>query len=298
MSDPTRRSTRAGAGSPGSPAARAGSAGSSASRAGRRERTRTTYRKTSFVERYQTQLIVAGAILLGAIVLLFLFIGSTQKSYACSSLLDPASPSPGPSGSPRLGQQERDMGNSHIPVGQSQRYTYCPPASGSHYFAANQGPIAARYYGPDDGTVPQGWIHNLEHGALVVLYNCAGGCPDDATLQKLKSFATSFPPSPICHLRAGVIGPVITRFDDMKTKYAAIVWDRVLLLDSPDTDQILAFFQTEGERANPEKQCAAPSPGTEPSTAPSGSAGASPAPSGSAGASPAPSGSAAASPSS
>ena len=128
------------------------------------------------------------------------------------------------------------------------------------------------------------------------VYNCAGGCPDDATLQKLKSFATSFPPSPICHLRAGVIGPVITRFDDMKTKYAAIVWDRVLLLDAPDTDQILAFFQTEGERANPEKQCAAPSPGTEPSTAPSGSAGASPAPSGSAGASPAPSGSAGASP--
>jgi len=161
------------------------------------------------------------------------------------------------------------MGNSHIPPGTVQRYTYCPPASGNHYGTPPRGPIAARYYPPDEGTVPQGWIHNMEHGALVVLYNCSGGCPDDATLQKLKTFATSFPASPICKLPAGRIGPVITRFDDMKSKYAALVWDRLLMLDSAETDNILAFFMAEGERTNPEKQCAAPSPSAEPSSQPS-----------------------------
>jgi hypothetical protein len=131
----------------------------------------------------------------------------------------------------------------------------------------------------------------MEHGALIVLYNCSGGCPDDATLQKLKTFATSFPASPICKLPAGRIGPVITRFDEMKSKYAAIVWDRLLMLDSLDTDKILAFFMAEGERTNPEKQCAAPSPSAEPSGQPSAvpSAGQSPSPASSAPPSAAPS---------
>jgi len=221
------------------------------------------------VGRHRTQLLVAGSVVVAALVIGFLYVGATQKAYACSTLVDPAGPTAAPSGSPRLGQQERDMGNSHIPVGTVQRYTYCPPASGNHYSATGRGPVTARYYAPDEGTEPQGWLHNLEHGALVVLYNCSGGCPDDATLQKFKTFVSSFPASPICKLPAGRVGPVVARFDDMKTKYAALVWDRLLMLDTLDTDQFLAFFASEGERSNPEKQCAAPSSSAEPSAQPS-----------------------------
>ena len=287
MSDPTRRPARAGSNPPG--------AGGAASRAGRRDRPRPSYRRESFVERHRTQLLVGGTVVVAALVIGFLYVGATQKAYACSTLVDPAGPTAAPSGSPRLGQQERDMGNSHIPVGTVQRYTYCPPASGNHYSATGRGPVTARYYAPDEGTEPQGWLHNLEHGALVVLYNCSGGCPDDATLQKFKTFVSSFPASPICKLPAGRVGPVVARFDDMKTKYAALVWDRLLMLDTLDTDQILTFFMGEGERSNPEKQCAAPSPSAEPSSppsaGPSGSAGPSDPPAAS------PSGSPAASPS-
>jgi Protein of unknown function (DUF3105) len=284
VSDPTRRPARAGS----NPQSAAGAG----SRAGRRERPRPSYRRESFVERHRTRLLVGGTIVVAALVVGFLYVGATQKAYACSTLVDPVAATAAPSGSPRLGQQEKDMGNSHVAVGTVQRYTYCPPASGNHFNAAGRGPIAARYYPPDEGTEPQGWVHNLEHGALVVLYNCSGGCPDDATLQQLKTFVSSFPPSPICNLPAGRIGPVVTRFDDMKTKYAALVWDRLLMLDSLDTNQILAFFATEDERSNPEKQCAAPSPSGIPSAEPSSQP--SSGPSGSAG----PSGSPAASPSS
>ncbi len=273
MSDPTRRPTRAGSNPP--------SAGGSGSRVGRRERPRPSYRNESFLERYRTQLLMGGAVVVVALLTGVLYLGATQKAYACSTIMEPAAPTAVPSGSPRLGQLERDMGNSHVPPGTVVRYTYCPPASGNHYSAAGRGPIAARYYPPDEGTEPQGWVHNLEHGALVVLYNCSGGCPDDATLQKLKTFATTFPASPMCKLPAGRIGPVITRFDDMKTKFAALVWDRVLMLDSADTDQMLAFFMAEGERTNPEKQCAAPSPSGEPSSPPSAEPSGSAGPSGS-----------------
>ncbi len=185
VSDPTRRPARADS--------NPSTAGSAGSRAGRRERPRASYRRESFVGRHRTQLLVAGSVVVAALVIGFLYVGATQKAYACSNLVDPVTAAAAPSGSPRLGQQEKDMGNSHVAVGTVQRYTYCPPASGNHFNATGRGPIAARYYPPDEGTEPQGWVHNLEHGALVVLYNCSGGCPDDATLQKLKSFVSSFP---------------------------------------------------------------------------------------------------------
>jgi hypothetical protein len=282
VSQPTRRPTGADSNPP--------TTRVSGSRTGRRERARPTDRR-GFLERYRTQLLIVGTGLVAALVIGFLYLGATQKTYACSTLVEPVAAAPVPSGSPRLGQLQRDMGNSHIQPGDVQRYTYCPPASGGHYNLAGRGPITARYYAPDDATEPQGWIHNLEHGALVVLYTCSGGCPDDATLQKLKTFATTFPPSPICALKAGRVGPVITRFDEMKTKYAALVWDRLLMLDSADTDQILAFFMSEGERTNPEKQCPAPSPSAEASPSPSAasSVGQSASPAVSPAASPAPS---------
>lgn len=182
------------------------------------------------------------------------------------------------------------MGRNHINPGEFHTYTYCPPASGFHINAAGLGPIPPRYYGPDDATEPQGWIHNLEHGALVVLYSCAGGCPDDPTLQKLIAFAdpTTFPASPICKMPAGIVGPVVARFDDMKTRFAAMVWDRVLLVDTFDPQQVLAFYQQFGDKTQPEPQVqcqASPSPSAQPSAspseAPSGSGSAAPSGSGS-----------------
>jgi hypothetical protein len=43
-----------------------------------------------------------------------------------------------------------------------------------------------------------------------------------------------------------------------------VLWGRVLYQDDLDTDQILAFWAAEGERTNPEPQCAPPSPSSEP----------------------------------
>ena len=192
----------------------------------------------------------------------FLFLGATAKVYSCSSFMTPApAASVAPGASAALGETQPDMGRTHIAVGASQTYISCPPASGNHVNVTDAGPIAAKYYGPDDTTVPQGWLHNLEHGGLVVLYSCKNGCPDDATLAKLKNFSTTgFPNSPVCNLPAGLISPVVTRFDDMSTKFAALVWDRVLLQDTLDTDQMLKFYATEGEQFNPELLCASPSP--------------------------------------
>ena len=53
---------------------------------------------------------------------------------------------------------------------------------------------------------------------------------------------------------AGVVGPVVARFDDMKTKFAAMVWDRIFLMDTFDPAQVLTFFQQFGDTTEPEAQ--------------------------------------------
>jgi hypothetical protein len=253
---------------------------SGSARAGRRDRVRH-YEQRSFLERYRTAILGIAGVAVVAVVVGFVFLGATQKSYECSSLFMPdPTPSPGPSD--RLGYVENDMGNNHISK-VPQRYTLCPPASGPHFAASGLGPIRPRVYGPNDSVGPPNWIHNMEHGAIVILYR---GDSPGATAEgqaSFREFFNTFPPSPICKIAPGVLSPVIARFDDMKWPYAALVWDRVLPMDSWDPALALRFFTTEAERldadgalvAPPEKQC-----NPQASSSPSVSAGTSAAPSG------------------
>jgi len=207
----------------------------------------------SFLERNRSRLITI-AIAVGLLLVAgFVFVGANQPAFACSIQLDPASPAP--SGSPVTGQSEPDMTRGHVAVGTQVTYTYCPPASGKHYNSADQGPIPPRYYGPDDGAIPQGWVHNLEHGGLVILYSCTQNGCDANSLDQLRQLVGNFPASPRCGLPGGRISPVIARFDQMKAPFAALVWDRVLFQDQLDVPQMLEFFKNVGETTNPEQYC-------------------------------------------
>jgi hypothetical protein len=275
-------------------------------RAGRRERARPGPAPT-FLERYRTAIVTVAAVAIVAIAVGYVFIGSTSAAYTCGSQFDP-SPTPpiAPGSSARLGFFEEDMGNSHA-VTPPQKYLLCPPASGNHYNQPGTlGPIPPRPYKPDDKVGPSNWIHNLEHGALVVLYRNDSPGSTAAGQQAFQSYVQTFPLSPICKLTVGQLSPVIARFDDMPHPFAALVWDRVLYLDSWDPALVTQFYLTESERldstgtafaAPPEPQCAAPSaaPGasvpaasasapaasdsTAPSDAPSAAPSASPEPS-------------------
>jgi hypothetical protein len=224
----------------------------------------------------------AAVLLLGAVGVV-VALSAAQPAFACAAQWTaPPSGSPAPDGSPgatpRLGYVQPDLGKNHIPVGQSVQYPLCPPASGRHYNAANLGPIKAQVYGPEDQTVPQGWVHNLEHGGLVVLYRCPGPACDDTGQAAFRQFYSSFPPSPVCKLPVGTVGPVITRFDQMAYPLVALLWGQVLPMDTWNPDLVLAFFNQQAERTNPELLCARP-------TATPGASAASPAPTASPGAS-------------
>jgi hypothetical protein len=256
-------------------------------------RTRSTYQQRSFGERHRGTIVGIAAISGIALIGLFFVYSASRPLFQCTNIWEPTpTASPAAGASPAPGYVQDDMGRLHVPVGEVVKYTYCPPASGNHFFAAGLGPIPARFYGVNDKTIPQGWIHNLEHGALVLLYRGDSDGATTAGQQALRAFFDAFPPSPVCNITPGTSqGPVITRFDEMTSPFAALVWGRVLPLQTLDAAAILDFYAVWGERTNPEPQCAPPTP--TPTPAPSGSPSASPSASGSAASSASPSGSAA-----
>jgi Protein of unknown function (DUF3105) len=258
-----------------------------ASRATRRSR-RPAPKRATFLERNRNRLLWAG----GTVVVLLLagmaFLNSSQPAYACGSLFDPTAPpsfsaptlEPGstgvPASEPPLGFVQPDNGHGHVDTGTKVTYPNCPPASGKHYNASGQGPILAKLYGPSEVTLPQGWVHNLEHGAIVLLYSCPDGVGPgctDAGQAELEALRAKWPNSPICDFPPNAVSPVITRFDQMAYPYAAVVWDVVLPLQNLDEASIFKFFAERAERFNvQELQCPlpTPTPGPTPTAGPTG----------------------------
>ncbi len=256
--------TPASAGAPTSPTAplrsavgATGSAGPRTARAGRRERPRLGQPQT-FLERYRSAIITVAAVAAVAVAVGFVFLGSTQQAYACTNLFSPSPTAPlAPGSSDRLGFFEDDMGANHA-VSNPQRYLYCPPASGPHLNVSGKGPIAPRVYKPSDKVGPTNWIHNLEHGAMVVLYRTDSPGATEAGLQAFRDYAAALPPSPVCKVQTGVISPVIAPFNEMPHPYAALVWDRVFYLDTWDPALVTRFYLSESERLDSEGAMVAP----------------------------------------
>ena len=262
---------------------RSSSSPSGAQRAGRRDADRTRpVRPVSAFERFRTPILVIVVVALVTGVGLFVFQSAASPAYACSSI-DTVKPA----ASGELGQVQADQGNQHVQKGDKITYPVCPPASGRHINQVGYGPLQPKVYGPDDQSIPNGWVHNLEHGGLVLLYSCDKGACDANLTAQLGAFSAGFPTSVVCKIPPQTVGPVVARFEQMPTKYAALVWDRALYLDTLDTQKIYDFFTKYGERlaadgttfiAPPEPQCAAPTAPPAASAAP-----ASPAPSASGG---------------
>ncbi len=214
-------------------------------------------------------------IVIAVLVGVFVFASAASPTYACTTI-DTVQPA----ASGQIGQVQPDMGNTHVLKGEKVTYPVCPPASGKHVNQSPSGPIPAKFYGPDDTAVPNGWVHNLEHGGLVLLYSCDKGACDAGSQDALKAFYTGFPASPICQVPPGTISPVVARFEQMPTRYAALVWDRVYYFDDFDAAQVYDFFNRYAERvdsdgkwvAPPEPQCNPPSPSPSGEASPSSDA--------------------------
>ena len=110
-----------------------------------------------------------------------------------------------------------------------------PPAGGPHCPT----PLSCRIW--TDAQPRCQYIHNLEHGHMVLAYNCSDGCPD--IVKQLTDFYNSLP----IPRRA-----LLTPDPNLKTKVAAMVWGYTWSGDRVDTvklQEILNFQDDEAPEA-------------------------------------------------
>jgi hypothetical protein len=153
---------------------------------------------------------------------------AASASSGCSSssggggLLDSGGGGPPDSGGDGVAQcqLERLMppyeGAGHVTVCAPTSYNSKPPASGNHY------PTWAVFRAYDQ-PVPWGYlVHAMEHGAVVIAYNCPEGCAAD--VQAAKEVMAAAPAKPNCP-RAPVI---LTPDPTLDVRFAAAAWNHVL----------------------------------------------------------------------
>jgi len=81
---------------------------------------------------------------------------------------------------------------SHVPEGSSITWDSNPPSSGPHY------PIWANFQ-EFDKPIDFGYlVHDMEHGAVVMLYKCDPGPACDAIVAGLRQVRDSLPTDPLC----------------------------------------------------------------------------------------------------
>ena len=201
-----------------------------ARRAAAAARASTVSSKRPWWQNPRVLIVALAAIGLGALVAMSFVSRATAKTYSCDAQV----PEP-VGGMPSEGIEQEARGNRHVANGSVIDYPVCPPTSGDHYPSPG-GPIRPAFYGPGQMASPGGWVHNLEHGFIVVLYR---GELDEAGRQSLQRYFDAFPqPSPAgCTYRK----LVIARFDEMATPFAVLAWQHLLLLPEWDESKAVSF---------------------------------------------------------
>ena len=177
-------------------------------------------------------------------------------AVACSEGSDTPGPGGGSGGSTPLGvlvgpcdaivEQHPNEGAAHVPACSEVSYGSNPPSSGNHYpnWAAFQS---------YDFAVPRGFlVHALEHGAVVLHYNCPDGCATD--VEAAQAMIDLLPDDPVC-AGTGLRHRVILTPDPLlDVTWAASAWDFTLRARCFSADEFRAFYLEHGQRG-PENFC-------------------------------------------
>jgi hypothetical protein len=146
--------------------------------------------------------------------------------------LDLAARAQAPEGPGRL---MPDRGHEHVVQGRPITYREYPPTSGPHW------PRWAEW-GVHAAPVPEEqFVHNLEHGGIVILYRCGTPCPE--LVPRLESTFRSLPASKYGHLKA-----ILSPNARIRSRIALLAWRRLEELDAFDRDRIVRFVEAYQDR--------------------------------------------------
>jgi hypothetical protein len=129
-----------------------------------------------------------------------------------------------------------DEGRQHVPDGSPITYRHYPPASGPHY-------PTAQPWGVNSRAVAEGyWVHNLEHGGVVLLYKCAGDeC--ESIAGQIRAIYGRLPRS-----KFGNTKLVATPYERMDSPFTLVAWGRQEALPSLDEAAVAAFYRAYVDR--------------------------------------------------
>jgi hypothetical protein len=131
-----------------------------------------------------------------------------------------------------------DEGREHIPFPMMVTYEHNPPASGAHWSQTNVAPLPSGHYFNPPAEEEQ-WVHNLEHGYMVLLYDCDNfECPPDL-VDNLVGTIDTYPLSSVF----GYSKIVVVPYDGLPHPIAAVAWDHQLYLDAFDDAVLRSFYE-------------------------------------------------------
>lgn len=129
-----------------------------------------------------------------------------------------------------------DMGRDHVPDGTIVEYNSNPPTSGPHYEEWSK-------TGVYEEELPDGnLIHSLEHGYVIISYNCPQGPDCDELIRKLPELAK----------RKKLWKLIIVPRPTLDAKIALTAWTRIDKLSEYNEARIVAFIDAFRDKG-PEK---------------------------------------------
>ena len=150
----------------------------------------------------------------------------------------------------QVGERAPVEKGAHISPPQRAHYATDPPTSGQHYSLRGAAPTAWGFY--DHALDPEVWIHNLEHGGVVILYNCspttgspgptpgqggASSCGDDQ--RRINDFVSSAPRDALFQ----EVKIVATQYPVPGHRFAIVAWGWRLFMDTWDDAEAERFYE-------------------------------------------------------
>ena len=144
-----------------------------------------------------------------------------------------------PYGGPTLGTPGTDEGTpSHIDPSTQWSYKSYPPTNGPHYSVPGSAPAS---WGTIDNLVEGQWVHNLEHGGIVILYNCPSGSDCTSLKNSLTNYVQNLAPQEPAFNEPKIVMTSYSR--GMQKKVALVAWKYIEFLDSYDQNAITQFYE-------------------------------------------------------
>ncbi len=143
---------------------------------------------------------------------------------------------------PQLGEAVPIAGQEHIPVGQKAvDWVTDPPTSGQHY----DQPAEGGFY--DIAPPDEQLVHNLEHGYIIVYYNCNG--LDETACADLKGSIRQSMSQAGVSRNTRTPKLIAAPRPTMETRITITSWGRIYRADNFDPDAYLSYVDQHRDKA-------------------------------------------------